>query len=164
MNGRRTEEWQAVRAWKLRELPDPPALTVSELLSKLSANGPLAYRSPQPAWETKARVRLRDKFRCALCPAGRFHALDGAARWRARDGRTLKRPPDASIQGTAARRLDVHHVVPRANGGSNDLGNLLTLCPDCHADVHDRRVDRIPRDRTRPPLGTRADGGDGRRG
>ncbi|WP_418281484.1 HNH endonuclease [Halorubrum sp. DTA98] len=155
------ERWEEVRAWKLRELPDPPSLTVSQLLSKLSENGPLAYRSPQPEWELKARVRLRDAFTCALCPAGRIDTVDGATRWLARDGRSLKRPAGASTQETAARRLDVHHVVPRANGGPNDIQNLLTLCPDCHADVHNHRADRIPRDRTRPALGTQADG-DGR--
>ena len=152
------ERWEEVRAWKLRELPDPPQLTVSELLSKLSENGPLSYRPPQPSWELKARVRLRDSFTCALCPAGRIDTLDGATRWRSREGRSLKRPPSASIQDAAARMLEVHHVVPRANGGRNDVRNLLTLCPDCHADVHEYRVDRIPRDRTRPPLGTRVDG------
>ncbi len=153
------ERWEAVRAWKIRELPEAPALTLSELFSKLSERGPHDHRTPQPNWETKARVRLRDLFRCALCPAGRIDTLDGATRWRARDGRSLKRPPGASVQDAAARHLDVHHVVPRANGGSNDLHNLRTLCPDCHADLHDYRSDRIPRDRTRPPLGTRSDGG-----
>ncbi|SNR53792.1 HNH endonuclease [Halorubrum vacuolatum] len=153
------ERWEAVRAWKLRELPDPPSLTVSELCSKLSETGPNGHRTPQPHWEIKARVRLRDLFRCALCPAGRLDTLDGATRWRARDGRSLKRPPGASIQDAAARHLDVHHVVPRANGGSNDLSNLLTLCSACHRDIHDYRIDRIPRERTRPPLGTEPDGG-----
>ena len=149
------EEWETVRAWKLRELPDPPRLTLSQLFSKLSESGPLSYRPPQPAWETKARVRLRDKFTCALCPAGLNRTLDGVHVWRARDGRRRRRPPGTSTQETAARVLEVHHVVPRANGGTNDLSNLLTLCPDCHEDVHAYRADRIPREETRPPLGTR---------
>ena len=158
----RPERWETVRAWKLRELPDPPALTVRELLSKLSRNGPLDYRPPQPRGELKARVRLRDKFTCSLCPAGRIDTIDGATRWRDRDGRSLKRPAGASVQETAARRLEIHHVVPRANGGTNAPRNLLTLCPDCHADLHEYRPDRIPRDRTRPPLGVRVDAGDAR--
>ncbi|MFC6752781.1 HNH endonuclease [Halorubrum tibetense] len=149
------EEWESVRAWKLRELPDPPRLTITQLFSKLSQNGPRSYRSSQPSWETKARVRLRDKFKCALCPAGRIETVGGASVWRARDGRTRRRPSGKSTQGTAARVLEVHHVVPRANGGTNDLSNLITLCPDCHEDVHDRRADRIPREETRPALGTR---------
>ena len=30
------------------------------------------------------------------------------------------------------RFLDIHHVVPRAKGGSNDPSNLVTLCSGCH--------------------------------
>jgi hypothetical protein len=26
----------------------------------------------------------------------------------------------------------VHHVIPRSQGGTNDLSNLITLCGRCH--------------------------------
>jgi hypothetical protein len=29
--------------------------------------------------------------------------------------------------------LDLHHIEEVADGGGNDLGNLLGLCPTCHA-------------------------------
>ena len=29
-----------------------------------------------------------------------------------------------------------HHIVPKTNGGSNDLDNLITLCPNHHALAH----------------------------
>ena len=29
-------------------------------------------------------------------------------------------------------KLEVHHIRPRRNGGSNTLGNLITLCSKCH--------------------------------
>jgi len=32
--------------------------------------------------------------------------------------------------------LEVHHVVPRSRGGSNDLENLTCLCSACHRLVH----------------------------
>ena len=32
--------------------------------------------------------------------------------------------------------LHVHHIVPRARGGSDDVDNLITLCPNHHAMVH----------------------------
>ena len=32
--------------------------------------------------------------------------------------------------------LDVHHVIARSLGGTNDKSNLITLCRDCHASVH----------------------------
>ena len=33
-------------------------------------------------------------------------------------------------------RLQIHHIVERANGGSNEESNLITLCPKCHAEKH----------------------------
>ncbi len=33
-------------------------------------------------------------------------------------------------------RLQVHHIVPRSEGGSDDLENLIALCITCHTDVH----------------------------
>ena len=37
-------------------------------------------------------------------------------------------------------RLEVHHVRPLKDGGSNDLDNLLTLCVGCHKAAHKRPV------------------------
>jgi 5-methylcytosine-specific restriction endonuclease McrA len=34
------------------------------------------------------------------------------------------------------KRLDVHHIIFRENGGSNDEQNLLVLCKTCHDGVH----------------------------
>lgn len=32
--------------------------------------------------------------------------------------------------------LQVHHIVERKNGGSDDLENLKLLCPNCHCTIH----------------------------
>ena len=32
--------------------------------------------------------------------------------------------------------MQVHHVIPLAEGGVNDLGNLASLCRDCHIKAH----------------------------
>jgi 5-methylcytosine-specific restriction endonuclease McrA len=34
------------------------------------------------------------------------------------------------------RFLEIHHKIPRAQGGSHDPENLITLCSACHARVH----------------------------
>ncbi len=34
--------------------------------------------------------------------------------------------------------LEIHHVIPRARGGTHDPENLTTLCSACHALVHQR--------------------------
>ena len=36
------------------------------------------------------------------------------------------------------RFLEVHHVVARQDGGSNDAANLVTLCNRCHQFAHER--------------------------
>ena len=32
--------------------------------------------------------------------------------------------------------LQVHHIIERCNGGTNDPNNLLLLCPNCHMTEH----------------------------
>jgi hypothetical protein len=49
----------------------------------------------------------------------------------ARDGHRCRAPGCGS-----ARFLEVHHVVPRAAGGSNGPDNLVTLCSACHRLMH----------------------------
>lgn len=58
----------------------------------------------------RAQVLARDRHRCATAGCG------------------------------ASRFLEVHHVVPRARGGSNEAGNLVTLCSRCHAFVHEHAL------------------------
>ena len=38
-------------------------------------------------------------------------------------------------------RLEVHHKIPRSNGGSNKPDNLITLCEHCHNGIHNGTVD-----------------------
>ena len=38
------------------------------------------------------------------------------------------------------RGLQIHHVMPRSEGGSNDPMNLITLCWVCHAIAHGTRI------------------------
>ena len=33
-------------------------------------------------------------------------------------------------------QIQVHHIRPRADGGTNDLDNLVALCDLCHAVCH----------------------------
>lgn len=36
----------------------------------------------------------------------------------------------------STRYLQIHHVVPRGQGGTDSPHNLITLCSDCHALAH----------------------------
>jgi 5-methylcytosine-specific restriction endonuclease McrA len=39
----------------------------------------------------------------------------------------------------SAHFLDVHHLIPRERGGTNDPENLITLCASCHRLTHERK-------------------------
>ena len=44
------------------------------------------------------------------------------------------------ICGKKHTRLEVHHIVYRSQGGTDDENNLITLCEDCHSGVHDGKL------------------------
>lgn len=37
-------------------------------------------------------------------------------------------------------KLEVHHIVFRSQGGSDEEGNLITLCHTCHKNLHDKKI------------------------
>ena len=37
---------------------------------------------------------------------------------------------------TKDRKLDCHHIIFRENNGTNEPGNLITLCKTCHKELH----------------------------
>ena len=37
-------------------------------------------------------------------------------------------------------RLEVHHIIFRSQGGSDELDNLITLCEKCHKAIHDGKI------------------------
>ena len=37
-------------------------------------------------------------------------------------------------------KLEVHHIIFRSNGGSDEQENLITLCHTCHKALHDGRI------------------------
>lgn len=38
------------------------------------------------------------------------------------------------------KKLNVHHIQFKSNGGGNSPVNLITLCEDCHSDLHDNKI------------------------
>ena len=44
------------------------------------------------------------------------------------------------ICGKTHARLEVHHIIFRSHGGTDDENNLITLCEECHAAIHDGKI------------------------
>ena len=60
---------------------------------------------------TKAMVLNRDDYKCQYCKGKRKNS-----------------------------KLEVHHIIFRRNGGSDDAENLITLCYTCHKSLHDGKI------------------------
>lgn len=60
---------------------------------------------------TKARVLNRDGYKCQICKG------------KHKDS-----------------KLEVHHIVFRSQGGSDEAENLITLCHTCHKALHDGKI------------------------
>jgi 5-methylcytosine-specific restriction protein A len=50
--------------------------------------------------------------------------------------------------GKLVRAVEVHHIKPLAEGGSNHFSNLISLCHRCHARIHAERGDYLGRKKT----------------
>lgn len=60
---------------------------------------------------TKAKVLNRDNYTCQHCKGRRKYS-----------------------------KLEVHHIIYRSNGGSDEEDNLITLCHTCHKGVHSKSI------------------------
>ena len=45
-----------------------------------------------------------------------------------------------SLCGWDKTALDVHHIIPHAQGGSHEHDNLIIVCPNCHRLAHEGKV------------------------
>lgn len=56
--------------------------------------------------------------------------------WQKLREKVLKRDGHKCVSCGSDNDLEVHHIVPVAQGGSNELSNLITLCLTCHNKAH----------------------------
>jgi len=38
------------------------------------------------------------------------------------------------------QRLEIHHILFRSHGGTDDIDNLAAVCRECHMKIHDKGV------------------------
>ncbi len=67
------------------------------------------------------------------------------SQWRKIRSRYVKKHPlceKCFAMGKYVHVDEVHHIIPLAEGGTNDESNLMSLCKSCHSKIHFERGDR----------------------
>jgi hypothetical protein len=99
-------------------------LPITKIILETATFDPHALKNPSVLWNkwlyqkginygfanTKAYVLSRDSYTCQYCTG------------KSKD-----------------RKLEVHHVVFRRDGGSDEEGNLICLCKTCHDNLHQEK-------------------------
>lgn len=85
-------------------------------------------RSRNIPWKTiSASVMTRDGYACRVC------------------GKSSLEPVNSSTGYHKVHfGLEVHHIIPRKDGGSDSFKNLITLCEDCHHRTFSNGYSGIP--------------------
>lgn len=78
--------------------------------------------TPHSKYGTKDPIMDFDEFRDLFWPAISWYIKE-------RDG-------EKCVDCGATGNLEVHHIIPRKDGGSDHPANLKTLCHDCHWKYH----------------------------
>jgi 5-methylcytosine-specific restriction endonuclease McrA len=92
---------------------------------------------PKGRWKKKAleQLAVRDGAECCQCTAQQRYEWRAFGQWTSEDWGDWPRDPMWLGHYTSIRLcsyLEVEHIVPLADGGTNDLENLQLLCRDCH--------------------------------
>lgn len=86
----------------------------------------------QPKGNSTPSIREMRTYQYARDPAVVAYALNRA---KGRCERCTKKAPFTSAS-TGLPYLEVHHVIPLKDGGSDTVNNVKALCPNCHREVH----------------------------
>lgn len=100
------------------------------------------YRDPNDRKWEKNRRRQSKKSRVVSGKGQRRHQTREKSGypddWDVRRKRVLRRDSfECQNCGVSNTTLHVHHETPISQGGGHELSNLVTVCADCHAKLHD---------------------------
>lgn len=118
----------------IRDIPSVTMKRMRETMEKFRILGVTDYippgdrDGPEFSWKLiSSAVMFRDNYSCRVCNISRITEINGTIKWN-------------------RVRLDiqVHHIVPRKDGGRSNFKNLITLCEECHRKTFSRDYGGIP--------------------
>ncbi|RDJ35396.1 MAG: hypothetical protein DWQ19_11310 [Crenarchaeota archaeon] len=93
-------------------------------------------------YHTQRKKRENRRAHCDDCKRQTPHTLRSATSIldysKRTVGKILKRAgASCAICGYKKSRCDIHHIIPKSKGGSDDLDNLIIVCPNHHRELHE---------------------------
>lgn len=117
-----------------KEIPKLPAARISSVSSNFglaevkdfNPEGDRVGKSIQ--WPNISRAVLaRDNYECRICGKSSLSQVDSESEFR-----------------KIHFELEVHHIIPRKDGGSDTFQNLITLCEECHHKTFSNGYSGVP--------------------
>jgi len=77
-------------------------------------------------------LTIRTKYKkCDLCKNLELKNFE-AIQWRTKSKILKRARKGCIICNWNEESLDIHHIIPKSRGGTDDDANLIFLCPNCH--------------------------------
>ena len=89
----------------------------------------------------KSQIKKGRHIHCNECKLQRVHVKEEPQSLLDLSSRTVSKilyraKCSCSICGWNESSCDIHHIVPKSKGGTNDADNLIIVCPNCHRVIH----------------------------
>ena len=92
-------------------------------------------------FESDHRLRNDRKHHCEDCKRAVPHSKKGNISLTDLSKRTISKilkraEKECQLCGWKESSCDIHHIIPRKEGGSDESTNLIVVCPNCHRILH----------------------------
>ena len=125
------------------DIPEEASAEAKEEYISPKEAGVILGRSPATikSYIKKGLLRGKKTSRWAVLKSDVENFTPPKKKWRRKTDRkqrelTIARDGGKCAKCGATESLEVHHVKHRADGGTDDDDNLITLCARCHAEEH----------------------------
>lgn len=129
---RRSKTWNFGGYNKGKSLPLEQCKKLSETRKSMFACGELVHWNEGNHWPIEVRNKISQTLLNGRDPAPSYYGVD----WKIQRTSCLQRDNYTCQQCGSIYDLEVHHWEPYRFSFDNSLENLITLCGDCHDDMH----------------------------